>query len=377
MVKSQQLLNEASLVGLYAKPTPSSSSHKKNSDNGIFNEKEEEEGLKLCKELSQLSFWCGNNKLHIKNPNYSQNSKRCCLTHTVGLPRHPATNAEMPLTPYQVDFFNTVDKITSFSKKNAKKYNVKNNQEWLRKHHLFHINKGRQMGFTEIVLRIMQYYCFTRYAGYKIAIQAGTTGSLAQKDLRRFARLFLNIKPVVRQWIKSRTFELVNDTVTESFSASEEAMTGDTRYKAIFQDESAKWRLVEDQPVFDSIMPIVKSAGGDLFLVSTPKGPRKMFYDIHKNPGDFYKLKYDIWETKGNLYTEQEIEEKLATTTEDADQEYLCHFSVGKDSIFGVVSTEDQQGKNEWIIDEEEGEEDDDYTEPKDDDNGTNEIIYQ
>lgn len=310
-----------------------------------------------------MDFWCGDNTLHKRDPDYIRTAE-CCVTHVVGLPRHPATNQEMPLTPYQIDFFNEIKRTVEFSKENQKKYNIKTETEWMRKYHLFHINKGRQMGFTEIVLRIMQYYCFSRYAGYKVGIQAGTTGSLAQKDLRRFARLFLNIKPVVKQWIKSRTFELINDTVVESFSASEEAMTGDTRYKCIFQDESGKWRLVDDMPVFNSIMPIIKSAGGDLFLVSTPKGPVKMFYHIHKEPGDFHKLKYDLWETKDNLYTEVEIKEKLSTTTEDPNQEYLCQFTIGKDSIFGVVSKEDMQGKEEWIDDESDDEsEDDNYTE--------------
>lgn len=323
------------------------------------------DGLELCEKLSHLKFWCGNNTLHITNTDYTHTAE-CCFTHVVGLPRHPATNEEMPLTPYQIEFFNEIHSRVEFSKKNQKKFNIKTETEWMRKYHLFHINKGRQMGFTEIVLRIMQFYCFTRYAGYKVAIQAGTTGSLAQKDLRRFARLFLNIKPVVKQWIKTRTFELVNDTIVESFSASEEAMTGDTRYKCIFQDESGKWRLVDDMPVFNSIMPIVKSAGGDLFLVSTPKGPTKMFYEIHKEPGDFIKLKYDLWRTKDNLYTEAEIRKKLETVTgEDPNQEYLCQFTLGKDSIFGVVVQEDMQGKDEWLDDE--SDEDDNYVETESD----------
>ncbi len=351
MVKSQSLLKEAQIIGLYKKPKVTSS------------QQNNEGGLELCEKLSHLPFWCGDNTLHKRDPDYIHTAE-CCVTHIVGLPRHPATNEEMPLTPYQVEFFNTIHNTVSFSKKNQEKFNVKTKIEWMRKYHLFHINKGRQMGFTEIVLRIMQYYCFTRYAGYKVAIQAGTTGSLAQKDLRRFARLFLNIKPVVKQWIKSRTFELVNDTIVESFSASEEAMTGDTRYKCIFQDESGKWRLVDDMPVFNSIMPIVKSAGGDLFLVSTPKGPVKMFYKIHKDPGDFIKLIYDLWRAKDNLYTEEEIREKLATTTEDPNQEYLCKFTLGKGSIFGTVSKEDMQGEPEWL---EEDTEDDNYTETESD----------
>lgn len=323
-------------------------------------------GLKLCRELALLPFWCGNNTLHIDNPNYMDEG--CCLTHTVGLPRHPATKQEMPLTPYQVDFFNQIDKRVQFTPANKKKQKVKDEIAWLRKCHLFHINKGRQMGFTEIVLRVIQFYCFSRYAGSKIAIQAGTTGLLANKDLRRFARLFKTIPSVVEQWIKSTKegvcIKLVNETVTYAYPASEEAITGDTDYKCIFQDESGKWKMIDDQPVFNSIMPIVRSNGSDLFLVSTPKGPQKMFYEIHKNPDDFVKLKYDIWETEGNLYTIEEIEEKLATNTEDPNQEYLCQFTIGKDSILGIVTDQDrEEGFKGWMDDDDsfvESEEDDD-----------------
>jgi len=302
-------------------------------------------GLELCKQLGKLPFWCGDNTLHIDNPDYMDNG--CCLTHTVGLPRHPATKQEMPLTPYQVEFFDKIDCTVQFTPENQKQQKVKDEIEWLRKCHLFHINKGRQMGFTEIVLRIIQFYCFSRYAGSNVAIQAGTTGVLAQKDLRRFARLFKSIPSVIEQWIKSTKegvcVKIVNDTIVYGYPASEEAITGDTNYKCIFQDESAKWKMVDDQPVFNSIMPIIRSNGSDLFLVSTPKKPQKTFYHIHKNPDDFIKLQYDIWRTEGNLYTTEEIEEKLATKTEDPNQEYLCQFTIGKDSILGVVTDEDRE----------------------------------
>ncbi len=331
-------------------------------------------GLKLCEYLATLPFWCEDNTLHIDNPDYRENG--CCLTHTIGLPRHPATKQEMPLTPYQVEFFNKIDSTVQFTPENQKEQKVKDEIDWLRKCHLFHINKGRQMGFTEIVLRIIQFYCFSRYAGSNIAIQAGTTGVLAQKDLRRFARLFKSIPSVVEQWIKSTKegvcIKLVNETTTYGYPASEEAITGDTNYKCIFQDESAKWKMVDDQPVFNSIMPIIRSNGSDLFLVSTPKKPQKTFYHIHKNPDDFIKMKYDIWRTEGNLYTTEEIEEKLATKTEDPNQEYLCFFTIGKDSILGVVTDEDREkGFTGFHVDDE----DDSFVESEDDDEEIHEPV--
>jgi len=285
------------------------------------------------------------------------------MTHVVGLPRHPATNEEMYLTPYQIEF---CDKVIELTKAPQTAKNKKALQklvtEFLRLHHFFHLNKGRQMGFTEIVLRLIQYFCFTRYAGSNVGIIAGTNGRLAHKDLRRFARLFKNIKPVILHWIKIQqqrnltVIELVNGTVIEAFKADEEAMTGDTRYKCIFMDEAAKWRLVEDQPVFNSVEPIVRAAGGDLFLVSTPKGPLKTFYKIWKdkeNP-DYYKFEYDIYHTVDNLYTKDQVDTMVNSASLNPKQEYLCKFVGAEGSILGEVGDDERtEGWSHWnrIID--------------------------
>ena len=135
-------------------------------------------------------------------------------------------------------------------------------------------------------------------------------------------------------------------------------------------DEAAKWRSVDDSPVFNSVEPIVRASGGDLFLVSTPKGPIKMFYDITKTENEYIQLQYDLRKAEGNLYTTEQIENMLASSTGDPEQEYLCKFKIGKDSIFGTVSSEDQKGKSEWLLDdgETEEEEEDDYDEQQDKD---------
>ena len=315
-------------------------------------------GLTLCTHLSKLDFWCGDDTLHIEKPDTYQD-EFCCMTHVVGLPRHPATNQEMPLTPYQIEF---VNEILKHSKQPIDKKKL---EKFLRTPNFYHINKGRQMGFTEIVLRLIQYFCFSKYAGYNVGIIAATNGNLAKKDLRRFARLFRSIPSVVDQWIKQNTFKIVNKTIVEAFAASEEAITGDTRYKCIFKDESAKWRMTDDTPVFNSVEPIIKAAGGDLFLVSTPKGPLKTFYKITQTKNAYIRLEYNIWRTKGNLYTEEEIQNMLHSATTDPNQEYLCKFTIGEDSILGEITPQDKHGKDEWIIDDDE---DDNYLENNEDD---------
>ncbi|GAG07747.1 unnamed protein product [marine sediment metagenome] len=224
------------------------------------------------------------------------------------------------------------------------------------------------MGFTEIVLRIILHLSFSRYAGANVGIIAATNGSLAKKDLRRLARLYKSIPTVVEQWIKSNTIRIVNGTVIEAFAASEEALTGDTKYKCIFMDEAAKWKLVDDTPVFNSILPIVRTNGADFFLVSTPKGPVKMFYKIEQDPQDFVMFEYTIWETEGNLYTKEEIEKMISSSKEDPEQEYLCKYKAGQDSIFGTVSMDDQQGKIEWTVEADDIEEEENYDEKEDTD---------
>lgn len=350
MESFQSLLHEAELVGIHHKPTIP----KNNSDRG------NEEGLKYCEYLSTLPFWCGNNTLHKENPDYQHNAG-CCTTHIVGLPRHPATNEEMPPTPYQLDL---VNKVIHGREKFG------DTIQQLRKSLKMHIKKGRQMGFTEIVLRLILHLSFSRYAGANVGIIAATSVSLSKKDLRRLAILFKSIPVVVKQWIKNNVIELVNGTRIEAFPASEEAFTGDTKYKCIFVDESAKWTLVDDAPFFNSIMPIVRTNGADLFLVSTTKGPTKMFYkiDIDHNENDYVFFVYDIWNAEGNLYTKEEIEAMIATATEDPDQEYLCKYKAGRDSIFGTVQTEDKQGMTEWLVESNDEEEEENYDESEDKD---------
>lgn len=314
-------------------------------------------GLEICDKLSKLPFWCYNDTKHKDNPNY--HNDYCCMTHVVGLPRHPATKHEMPLTPYQIEFVVEVTKAVAQPKGMSE-------TDWKRLYHLFHLLKGRQMGFTEIVLRVIQWYCFSRYAGKNVGIMAATNGELAAKDLRRFYRLFKNIPDTILEKLKGRKITLVNDTVIEAFKASEEALTGDTNYACIFMDEAAKWKLVDDTPVFNSVMPIVRSNGADLFLVSTPKGPLKMFYKIYKEPQEFIMLQYDIWCTEDNLYTKAQIEKMIASSKEDPNQEYLCKFTIGQDSIFGLIEDEDRgTGWKEWLVDDDE---DDYYVEDDDDD---------
>lgn len=263
-----------------------------------------------------VKFYCG------KKP-----KKNCCLTHLVGLPRHPATGKTTPLTKYQLELQQLVQK---------------------NKPQKYIINKGRQMGFTEIILRIIQQEALNgKYQGSKIAIIAGTNADLAKKNLYRLYQLFKPLLKVVISY-KSGILTLANSTVIEAFRANEESLTGDTNYKCVFVDESAKWRLRDDSPVFNSILPIVETNNADLFLVSTPKGPIKKFHEIWTSQdSDFVKLEYPITKAINQLYDKSEVDRILSNSVEDINQEYLCQFTVGRNSIFAGY---DSTGTHEEII---------------------------
>lgn len=231
----------------------------------------------------------------------------------IGLPKHPASFVPMNLMPYQLQFFNTIDNTD---------------------YHRFHINKSRQMGFTELILRILAYRCFNKYKQGRIIIIAGTREKTTKKIMQRFKALFDNIPNKVKNTKDPLVLELTNGTVIEGLPANPEAITGDTKIKAIFLDESAKWNLTDDQVVMNAIKPIVDTNISDLFMISTPKGPRGFFYEIEQNHNDFMKFKYDIHEAVGHIYSEQEAQEMLNDVTVDTEQEYLNKYTTSRNSIF-------------------------------------------
>jgi len=246
----------------------------------------------------------------------SQSRQDCCLTHLVGLPTHPATLQPMKLMPYQELFFKIIE-----TTKNKK----------------FHVNKSRQMGFTELILRILQYRAFNKYAGKKIIIVAGTREKTTKKIMQRFKNLFRPIPQVIKKNTDNLVIELTNGTVIEGLSANPESITGDTKIACVFIDESAKWNLNDDSVVMDAIKPIVETNKSDLFMISTPKGPTGFFYEIEIGENDFMKLKYNLFEAVGWIYTQDEADIMLEDPTVDAEQEYLNQYTTGLTAFFGKV----------------------------------------
>ena len=271
-------------------------------------------------ECRKLQFWCGQ---------MMPKKEKCCITHLSELPRHPDTLQEMPFTPYQLEFKGIADS------------NPKSK---------FHVNKARQSGFSEIILRMFQDRGFKQYSKKSIKYVVGTRELTTKKMIRRLKDLYRKIPDVVENNADKLHFELIDGTTYEGLPASTEAITGDTKIAAVGMDESAKWNKVEDREILNAYIPIINTNKADLFMFSTPKGPRGFFYNIDEGTdrdNEYIKYRYDIWATEGNLYSTEDIEIMLADPTMDVEQEYLNKYTTGRDSIWGEVTEEHRTDEEE------------------------------
>jgi len=268
-------------------------------------------------ECKQLPFWCYR----------LVGDSKCCISHLAGMPEHPDTLQQMKFTPYQLEFIDIID--TSDNNK-------------------FHVNKPRQSGFSEIVLRIFQDRGFKKYSTKSCKYVVGTREKTTKKMIRRLKQLYKRIPDVVENNSDSLYLELKDGTSFEGLPANPEAITGDTKIAAIAMDESAKWNRIDDQEVLDAYIPIVRTNHSDLFMFSTPKGPRGFFNNIEMNSKDYEFFKYDIWATEGNLYSNQDILKMLADPTMDTNQEYLNAYTVGRNSVFGEIDDENIEPGELW-----------------------------
>lgn len=244
----------------------------------------------------------------------------------IGLPKHPHTNQIMPLMPYQTEFFKEVHPTRQVK---------------------FHINKARQMGFSELVLRIIAYHSFFKYKGKQIIIIAGTGERLtATKLMRRFKMLFENIPEQVYGWTPGKRvidigpynqLLLKNGTFIQALPSNSGAVRGDTKIGAIIMDEAAHFDAVDDSPVMDSVGPIVFTNQSDLFMLSTPNGRRGFFYNLSRDPQDYILRIFSYRETIGFLYASEDWDKELSRTDIDVEQEYKNQYTTTRRSYYGDV----------------------------------------
>ena len=78
--------------------------------------------------------------------------------------------------------------------------------------------------------------------------------------------------------------------------------------------------------LLDAIEPIVFTNKADLFLASTPNGPRGFFYHLSDSENDYIKCKYDYSCAIGYIYSKEEIDAELKRNDINVLQEYCCDF---------------------------------------------------
>jgi hypothetical protein len=231
----------------------------------------------------------------------------------VGLPQHPATLQTMGMMPWQTEFFDIVNRPQPIK---------------------VHINKARQIGFTENMQRYFAYQGFFKYAGRKIINIAGTREKTSKKIQQRLRSLFNNIENTIADNGTDLWFKLKNGTEYEAMPSNSSASRGDTKIAAFGLDEAAHFGLIDDSVVIDAIIPIADTNHSDVFAYSTPNGRRGFFYDLTMQENDFLKLQYNIYKVQGYLHTEDEIRKMLTRTDIDVDQEYLCQFTASHSAVF-------------------------------------------
>ena len=267
----------------------------------------------LKKELSLESRNFFTNSTNLENEDFFDDFFK--FNDKIGLPKHPFTGKPTNLIPYQSEFFKLVDE---------------------KKRQKFHITKSRQIGVTELILRVIAFHCFHKYKGGKVLIIAGTREKTAAKLMNRFKDLFKKIPHTVEDSKHVLSIRLTNGTEIEALPSNSDAVRGDTKIKAIFVDEAAHFDLKDDSVVLNAIQPIVFSNRSDLYLVSTPRGPRGFFYKIWKDGKDYKKLEYDYSCAVNHIYSKEEAEEELKRVDVDVDQEYRCKFTAGRNAIFTI-----------------------------------------
>jgi len=270
--------------------------------------KNPEGDIEVLEKYAKLKFYCGKDEI-----------EGCCLTHLIGLPQHPHTHEAMRFMLHQNNF------CQQMMKKGQRK---------------IHVNKSRQIGYTEIVLRAIQYLCFNKYAGGHVRFITGVRLETAKLLMARFRILFDNIREVVLD-DNDLEMTLVNGTHILALPSTSGAIRGDTKINCIFIDEAAHFERIDDSIVMDAIHPIVFTNKSDIVMITTPNGPRGFFYKIDKEKTDYHYIKENIYSGVPNIYTREEAEKELERTDIDVDQEYLNQYTTGKDSIFGSVLAEE------------------------------------
>ena len=89
------------------------------------------------------------------------------------------------------------------------------------------------------------------------------------------------------------------------------------------------------KPMYLALRPMLAVSGGDLWLMSTPRGKQGFFYEVWEHGGDEW-FRMSVPATECPRISKAHLEEeRRAMGAEWFEQEYMCGFTVNGAAMFG------------------------------------------
>jgi len=323
MVKSQALLKEAELAGIYKKPAPKP--------------KPKQTGYPAIKKFSFQEF----NK-------------------ALGWPYSRITDQRVKMTTYQIKYHHSI-----------------------KKYHKILLNKTKKGAFTEGFIRHAAKEVFDSYAGHEIVIMAGNKASIALDVMERFDALFDNGLTDYdgKHWRYGDIIEYFNKTEMvvkfynntkaigspASIGGKASPVRGYSDVVAWFLTEAAHTAPVDDYPILNGLTSLTANRDyGDSILESTPNGKIRIFYDLFNDateglqkknlfttgPNGWHTLQYDYRiAVKEGVISERFIEQQKKDLRVDFDQEFRCKFTSSKSSALEPLTNENYTEERSFNLD--------------------------
>jgi len=222
-----------------------------------------------------------------KSPNVKKLKFRD-FNESLGNPYSRITDKRVPITPYQEDYHNSINK-----------YNM------------VILDKTKKGGFTDGFLRHTGIETFDHYAGHEMLMMAGNSSQIALDLLDRFNLLFEDENGFTdydgKKWIYGDLISQVhrstpmnimftNGTKAIFMPASKnsraQSVRGLSDVAMWYITEAAHVGLQDDYPVINGLTSLTANRDyGHRILESTPNGKRGFFHDIYMGATNFQKNK--------------------------------------------------------------------------------------
>ena len=274
----------------------------------------------------------------------------------IGLPFSRITDQRSPMTKYQIEYSDAINK-----------------------YHSIILNKTKKGGFTDAFLRHVAHQVFHRYAGHEVVLVAGNKEPIARDIMQRLYDLFENgltdnnnihwtrdqlipsftKNPLLMRWFNGT--KIIGSTASKSGKAS--PVRGYSDVICWFITEAAFTGVNNDYPILNGLTSLTANRDdGDRILESTPNGRSGFFYDLsqdatenmkHKfevGPNGFYYMEYDyVLAVNAGVISKPFIESEKLNTRIDFAQEYCCDFTSSSNAAFAPL--EDSNFQDEPVED--------------------------